>query len=70
MTGLLHDSEKGFDVSKIHKTFFKSFGLFNAYNFLKRAWKIINIKKSLEQSSRDFTVGMTGFEPATPSTPC
>ncbi len=49
---------EGFDASKILKTFEKSFK------------DLFISKKSLEQSSRDFTVGMTGFEPATPSTPC
>jgi hypothetical protein len=28
MTGLFHDPERGFDASKIHKTFEKSFWIF------------------------------------------
>ena len=33
MTGLFHDPEKGFDASKILKTFCKSFGIFLRLKF-------------------------------------
>jgi hypothetical protein len=71
ITGLFHDPEWGFDASKILKTLCKSFGIFfTSKIFSSKLGKILDVKKSLELSSRDFTVGMTGFEPATPSTPC
>jgi len=62
--------KKGLILVKTLKLFSKVLGFFMSKIFSSKLGKILDIKKSLEQSSRDFTVGMTGFEPATPSTPC
>jgi hypothetical protein len=54
MTGLFHDPERGFDASKIHKTFFKSFfalvlmtGLFHDP---ERGFDASKIHKTFEKS--------------------